>query len=120
MASRYPKAVSTSIRSIGRRPRLHNHQWTRLRNMRWSSVSQRPGSDHVHFPGAVDSKFTAKLSFEQPSTHPAIPTYRFMDSDGVVVDKAREPDVSEDEVLTWYKDMLTGMRLSSTKETSKH
>ncbi|KAL8697622.1 MAG: hypothetical protein Q9201_007037, partial [Fulgogasparrea decipioides] len=62
----------------------------------------------VHFPGAVDSKFTTRLSFERPSTHPAIPTYRFMDSDGVVVDKAREPDVSDEEVLVWYKNMLTG------------
>ncbi|KAL9578094.1 MAG: hypothetical protein Q9212_005940, partial [Teloschistes hypoglaucus] len=61
----------------------------------------------VHFPGAVDSKFTTRLSFERPSTHPAIPTYRFMDSDGVVVDKDREPDASDAEVLTWYKNMLT-------------
>ncbi|KAI4205610.1 MAG: hypothetical protein LQ348_001178 [Seirophora lacunosa] len=76
--------------------------------MRWSSVSQRPGSDHVHFPGAVDSKFTTKLSFERPSTHPAIPTYRFMDSDGVVVDEGRDPGVTDEEVLTWYKNMLTG------------
>ncbi|KAL9591275.1 MAG: hypothetical protein Q9179_007888 [Wetmoreana sp. 5 TL-2023] len=57
------------------------------------------GPNSVHFPGAVDSKFTTRLSFERPSTHPAIPTYRFMDSDGVVVDKAREPDVSDEEVL---------------------
>lgn len=63
----------------------------------------------VHFPGAVDSKFTTKLSFERPSTHPAIPTYRFMDSDGVVVDKAREPDMPDEEVLAWYKNMLAGM-----------
>ncbi|KAL8823648.1 MAG: hypothetical protein Q9170_008336 [Blastenia crenularia] len=61
----------------------------------------------VHFPGAVDSKFTTKLSFERPSTHPAIPTYRFIDSDGVVVDEGREPDVSDEEVLTWYNNMLT-------------
>ncbi|KAL8684814.1 MAG: hypothetical protein Q9218_008125 [Villophora microphyllina] len=47
------------------------------------------------------------LSFERPSTHPAIPTYRFMDSDGVVVDKEREPDASDGEVLSWYKNMLT-------------
>ncbi|KAL8712705.1 MAG: hypothetical protein Q9225_006904 [Loekoesia sp. 1 TL-2023] len=31
-----------------------------------------------------------------------------MDSDGVVVDKGREPDVSAEEVLTWYNNMLTG------------
>ena len=63
----------------------------------------------VNFPGAVDSKFTTNLSFEHPSTHPALPTYRVMDSDGVIVDKDRKPsDVGNKEVLTWYKNMLTG------------
>ena len=63
----------------------------------------------VHFPGAVNSKFTTQMSFQQPSTHPAIPTYRVMDSDGVIVDKEREtPDVPDEEILTWYKNMLTG------------
>ncbi|KAL8715758.1 MAG: hypothetical protein Q9220_000425 [cf. Caloplaca sp. 1 TL-2023] len=55
----------------------------------------------VHFPGAVDSKFTTQLAFEHPSTRPTIPTYRFMDSDGVVVDKGRETDVNDEEILTW-------------------
>jgi hypothetical protein len=32
-----------------------------------------------------------------------------MDSDGVIVDEDRPPkDVSEQEVVKWYKDMLTG------------
>lgn len=57
----------------------------------------------------MDSKFTTKLSFERPSTHPAIPTYRFMDSDGVVVDEARKPQGSGEEVLVWYRNMLTGI-----------
>lgn len=63
----------------------------------------------VHFPGAVNSKFTTDLSFQRPATYPAIPTYRVMDSDGVIVDEDRPPnDVSEQEVVKWYKDMLTG------------
>ncbi|KAJ5090084.1 hypothetical protein N7532_008768 [Penicillium argentinense] len=76
---------------------------------RWgSSISQRPGSDRVHFPGAVDSKFTTNMSFLKASDLPAIPTYRVMDSDGELVDKSRgHPDVSDEEVLTWYKNMLT-------------
>lgn len=37
-----------------------------------------------------------------------MPTYRVMDSDGVIVDKQHEPlDVSDEEALTWYKNMLT-------------
>lgn len=66
----------------------------------------------VHFPGAVDSKFTTRLSFEKPSTHSAIPTYRVMDSDGVIVDEGQAPfDNDREEILTWYKNMLTGTRL---------
>ncbi|OQE15660.1 hypothetical protein PENSTE_c027G06206 [Penicillium steckii] len=76
---------------------------------RWgSSISQRPGSDRVHFPGAVDSKFTTDMGFLKASDLPAIPTYRVMDADGELVDKSRgEPNVSDDQVLTWYKNMLT-------------
>ncbi len=65
----------------------------------------------MHFPGAVNSKFTTKLSFEHPSTHPAMPTYRVMDSDGAIVDKDWKPlNISNDEILTWYKNMLTGTK----------
>lgn len=67
----------------------------------------------VHFPGAVNSKFTTKLSFEHPSTHPAMPTYRVMDSDGMVVDQSREPaGIDSEEIKAWYRNMLTGMNLS--------
>jgi hypothetical protein len=63
----------------------------------------------VRFPGAVNSKFTTDMSFINPLESGSIPTYRVMDSDGVLVDKTRgRPDVSNEEVLTWYKNMLTG------------
>ncbi|KAJ5776262.1 uncharacterized protein N7511_001273 [Penicillium nucicola] len=76
---------------------------------RWSSsISQRPGSDSVRFPGAVNSKFTTDMTFLKASDLPAIPTYRVMDSDGELVDKTRPaPDVTDEEVLTWYKNMLS-------------
>jgi 2-oxoisovalerate dehydrogenase E1 component alpha subunit len=49
------------------------------------------------------------MSFVVPSAHPAIPTYRVMDSDGVIVDKSRgAPDVEGEEVVRWYKNMLSG------------
>jgi hypothetical protein len=66
-------------------------------------------SYRVRFPGAVNSKFTTEMTFTQPSNISAIPTYRVMDSDGRIVDPSREPpDVSDEEILTWYKNMLTG------------
>ena len=38
-----------------------------------------------------------------------MPTYRIMDSDGTVIDKDQKPlDLGHEEVLKWYKDMLTG------------
>lgn len=41
---------------------------------------------------------------------PAIPTFRVINSDGEMVDKTRgPPNVSDEEVLTWYKNMLQGM-----------
>ncbi|KAI9925181.1 hypothetical protein ASPWEDRAFT_45879 [Aspergillus wentii DTO 134E9] len=73
-----------------------------------SSISQRPGSDRVRFPGAVNSKFTSQMSFINASDMPNIPTYRVMDSDGVLVEKTREAlNVSNENILTWYKNMLT-------------
>ena len=61
----------------------------------------------VHFPGAVNSKFTSNLSFERPSEKDAMPTYRVLDQEGVVLKKDKEIDISQDEALRWYKDMLT-------------
>lgn len=64
----------------------------------------------VRFPGAVNSKFTSEMTFSRPSTMTAMPTYRVMDSDGVIVDTSRgPPDVPDEEVITWYKNMLTGV-----------
>lgn len=63
----------------------------------------------VRFPGAVNSKFTTDMSFINPSEMPSIPTYRILDSNGVLVDKDRgPPDVPKEEIVGWYKNMLTG------------
>lgn len=66
--------------------------------------------DSVRFPGAVNSKFTTDMTFINAKDMPHIPTYRVMDSDGELVDKSRERpvDVSDEDVLTWYKNMLSG------------
>lgn len=63
----------------------------------------------VQFPGAVNSKFTSQMSFVTPDENSAIPTYRVVDSDGVVVDKSKTSlDVTNEELLTWYKNMVSG------------
>lgn len=62
------------------------------------------------FPGAVKSPLVTSMDFLAPSTLPRIPTYRVMSDDGALEDQSRnEPDVTDKQVLTWYRNMLTGM-----------
>ncbi|KAI0433718.1 dehydrogenase E1 component [Xylaria sp. FL1042] len=72
-----------------------------------SSVSQRPSSDYVSFPGAVKSAFTSDLKFTVPSDHPALPTYRVVDQDGNIVDHSFKQDLSNEEIIELYKTMMT-------------
>ncbi|KAK1057550.1 hypothetical protein LTR12_008702 [Friedmanniomyces endolithicus] len=76
---------------------------------RWNaSISQRPGSDRVLFPGAVNSEFTNTLAFARPSEKEAMPTYRILDQAGRIVDPDCEPpNISTPDLLKLYKDMLT-------------
>lgn len=80
----------------------------------WSSTGHNSldGANHiyrVHFPGAVNSKFTTTLNFQTQNPDEALPTFRIVDQDGVVVDKERAPlDVTDEEALAWYRDMLEG------------
>jgi 2-oxoisovalerate dehydrogenase E1 component alpha subunit len=71
-----------------------------------SSVSQRPNSEFVSFPGALKSAFTSKLSFETPETYTALPTYRVVDQHGVVVDSSFQVDITDEEIVKLYTDML--------------
>ncbi|KAK4654924.1 hypothetical protein QC762_406250 [Podospora pseudocomata] len=72
-----------------------------------ASLSQRPDSTHLKFPGALTSPFSNTMKYEVPSNYPALPTYRAIDQHGVVVDPNFEPDMTEEEVIKHYKDMLT-------------
>ena len=50
------------------------------------------------------------MDFIHPAEQTAIPTYRVMDSDGLIVDTSREPtDLDPAEVVTWYKNMVAGL-----------
>lgn len=71
-----------------------------------SSLSQRPDSNYVSFPGALKSAFTSELKFETSENYPAMPTYRVVDQHGDVVDSSFTPDLSEDAVVKLYTDML--------------
>ena len=62
----------------------------------------------MHFPGAVNSKFTTKLSFARATEEDAMPTYRVLNQDGTVVDNdAEAPNITDEEAIRLYKDMVT-------------
>ncbi|EMC99620.1 hypothetical protein BAUCODRAFT_343182 [Baudoinia panamericana UAMH 10762] len=74
---------------------------------RWQSISQKIGSDRVHFPGAVNSQFTTQLAFTRPADLPGMPTYRILDQEGRIVDQAHAPpDIETKELLRMYRDMV--------------
>ncbi|KAK4197339.1 thiamine diphosphate-binding protein [Triangularia verruculosa] len=72
-----------------------------------ASLSQRPDSTHLKFPGALTSPFSNSMKYEVPSDYPALPTYRAIDQHGVPVDPNFEADLTEEQVIKHYKDMLT-------------
>jgi 2-oxoisovalerate dehydrogenase E1 component alpha subunit len=56
----------------------------------------------------VNSQFTTKLQFNRATEDDAMPTYRVLDQDGVVVDTtAASPDISDEEAIRLYQDMVT-------------
>ncbi|KAJ2711596.1 hypothetical protein H4R19_003171, partial [Coemansia spiralis] len=59
----------------------------------------------VMFPGALNSEYSHNLRFV--SSVDPIPTYQVMDTDGRVLDTANEPQVTKEEALTIYRNMLT-------------
>ena len=104
MKTRILRAASLSapLRPAARLPQIR--PW--LPRRRASGLSQRPNANNVSFPGALTSSFTSSLKFEIPADYPALPTYRVVDQSGDVVDADFRPDLSDDEVVKLYKDML--------------
>jgi 2-oxoisovalerate dehydrogenase E1 component alpha subunit len=70
----------------------------------------------VLFPGALNSEFTDKLDFIQPSKQDAIPTYRVMNQYGDIIDKDIGVDIEDEEALQIYKNMVK--RQSIQREAS--
>ncbi|OAL49770.1 hypothetical protein IQ07DRAFT_511161 [Pyrenochaeta sp. DS3sAY3a] len=62
------------------------------------------------------------MQFITPSAFPPIPTYRVLDSNGQMEDPDRaEPEVTNEQALTWYKNMLTVNILDSIMfEAQRH
>ena len=74
------------------------------------SISTTRATEHhdnrLRFPGALEAKFTTDLKFENPRDKGVIPCYRVIDSEGVVVDQSYKRDLSDDEAVKLYTNML--------------
>ena len=77
-----------------------------LRNSSSGTVSQRPDSEYVSFPGALKSAFTNKLDFQHPQSWTALPTYRVVDQHGEIVDSSFDVDIPAETIVKLYKDMM--------------
>ncbi|KAM7199657.1 2-oxoisovalerate dehydrogenase subunit alpha, mitochondrial [Rhypophila sp. PSN 637] len=106
LSARRPSAL-LSIPSSVSRPPFHVAAVSSRSLRKASSISQRPDSKHVSFPGAVKSAFSNTMHFEHPETYPALPTYRAVDQHGEIVDPSFKPDLSDEAVIKLYRDMLT-------------
>jgi 2-oxoisovalerate dehydrogenase E1 component alpha subunit len=72
-----------------------------------NGIRQPPDSNTVRFPGAVESQFTHELAFHRPHDVAAMPTYRYINAEGVVVDTKSQLDIGKEKALKMYKDMVT-------------
>ncbi|KAJ4679630.1 hypothetical protein HRR93_002588 [Exophiala dermatitidis] len=105
----------TVLRPLAASSRNRSGVLLRRTGIRWASdtwasgPAQKAGSDSVHFPGALKSKFTSTMKFRNPTEEAAMPTYRIMDADGNVVDPSRDPQsrISDEDIIQWYRNMLT-------------
>ncbi|KAK0739068.1 thiamine diphosphate-binding protein [Apiosordaria backusii] len=93
--------------SLLRRPARVSPTLQHVHRRTAASLSQRPDSTHLKFPGALTSPFSNTMKYEVPSNYPALPTYRAIDQHGVVVDTDFKPDLTDEQVIKHYKDMLT-------------
>jgi 2-oxoisovalerate dehydrogenase E1 component alpha subunit len=75
--------------------------------LRSGGIRQPPDSNTVRFPGALESTFTHELSFHRPHEVAAMPTYRYINAEGVVVDTKSRLDIGKEKALKMYKDMVT-------------
>ncbi|QPC60736.1 hypothetical protein HYE67_002967 [Fusarium culmorum] len=74
----------------------------------YSKLSSILINSRARFPGAPTTQMTTKLEFVTPTQLPVIPTYTVMNSEGNLEDQQRQdPEVSVDQALVWYKNMLT-------------
>lgn len=60
----------------------------------------------LRFPGALEAKFTTELKFDHPKDRDVISCYRVMDTEGIIVDKSYKIDLSDEEALKMYTNMV--------------
>ncbi|KAH8725172.1 thiamine diphosphate-binding protein [Phaeosphaeriaceae sp. PMI808] len=98
---RINKFISPQTCLNGSRTATNTPAWQRCRG-----VATTASAEKVLFPGALNSEFTDKLAFIQPSQHNAIPTYRVMNQYGEIIDQEIGVETEDEEALQIYKNMV--------------
>ncbi|XP_015751215.1 PREDICTED: 2-oxoisovalerate dehydrogenase subunit alpha, mitochondrial-like [Acropora digitifera] len=62
-------------------------------------------ADKARFPGAVNSRYTEKMNFDNPEDGESIPVYRVMDRNGKVFDNSQDPNLDKETIQVMYKKM---------------
>ncbi|KAH5524971.1 2-oxoisovalerate dehydrogenase subunit alpha [Parastagonospora nodorum] len=104
MSFRYTSRILRAQRVVGfsgQRRVVNAPVWQRCRG-----VASTANAEKVLFPGALNSEFTDKLDFIQPSQLDAIPTYRVMNQYGEIIDKEIGVETEDEEALQIYKNMV--------------
>lgn len=104
--TRWGTRLSSQYRSCLHSSTLVNSQNYIRCVSRWnSSTSSTPSPPSSGFPGAPNSSFTQELSFQR--NWPIISTYRILDTEGMVLNGAVEPEIENEVLIKMYKSMIT-------------
>ncbi|OAK96110.1 hypothetical protein IQ06DRAFT_282584 [Phaeosphaeriaceae sp. SRC1lsM3a] len=108
MSFRYTSRILRAQRLSGTQTCLNGSRTTAYTPLwqRCRGVASTPNAEKVLFPGALNSEFTDKLDFIQPSQLTAIPTYRVMNQYGEIIDKEIGVETEDEEALQIYKNMV--------------
>lgn len=62
--------------------------------------------ERLRFPGALEAKFTTDCEFVNSKDHGVRSCYRVLDSDGKIVDENYKSDLTDEEAVKLYLDMV--------------
>ena len=72
---------------------FHCNPWSCFQYCTGAGRTEPDDQDKPRFPGALNSRYTEELEFDDPEDDGVIPVYRVMDRNGKVFEEALDPKV---------------------------